>query len=281
MSIKQFCKNWSLPIAIVLGILSYLFAQLIYSFIPNEFLPSRYLVIDVIAIVQPLLISIMLFVSFLKIKISELRPSIWGWWLLLIQGLIFVILGCYLWQIPETESRILIESAMLAMICPTATASAVIVRKLSGNVAHTMSYTILINIVASILIPSVVPFAHPVADYSFFKAFTLIMIKVMPMLVFPLFLAALVRKYMPKILAKITSIPDLAFYFWLVSLPLAMAVSTRIIMHTNIDLFSISMIALISLICCLVQFGIGRVIGNKYQDAIACTQAMGQKTLYL
>lgn len=66
----------------------------------------------------------------------------WHWRLLLIQGASFLLLGLLLVIFPDFSARILVEGAMICLICPTATAAAVVTRKLGGDAAHLTTYTI-------------------------------------------------------------------------------------------------------------------------------------------
>ena len=65
------------------------------------------------------------------------------------------------------------------------------------------------------------------------------------------------------------------------SLALAIAVTTRIIVHSDFGLAVDCGIALSSLIACAVQFFIGRKIGIRYGSRIAACQAFGQKNTTL
>lgn len=76
----RFVKNWTLPIAIVTGALAYL----VYSRLSVLNFTRPYAA-PTVAIVQPVLIFSMLFLSFCKIDVKQLRPRISHLWLLLIQ----------------------------------------------------------------------------------------------------------------------------------------------------------------------------------------------------
>ena len=79
MPIIRFIKNWTLPIAMLAGALSYF----IYSGIP-ALEPTKPYVARFIDILQPALIFAMLFITFCKVNPRELRPCRWHGWLLLI-----------------------------------------------------------------------------------------------------------------------------------------------------------------------------------------------------
>ncbi len=251
-------------------------AYFIYTAIP-QLDETHEIVSEAIAYIQPLLIFCMLFLTFCKIDPKSLRPTKWHLWLILIQICTFVLLGLPLIVCPENHYRVVLEGAMICMITPTATAAAVITGKLGGNAQTLVSYTMLANLTSAIVIPIVVPIVHPSVGISFLPAFITILRKVFPLLIFPLFLAWLVRIFMPKLHAILLKPKNLAFYMWAVSLSLAIGVSTRSIVHSNEDLIMEVGIAVAALVTCAVQFALGKIIGGRYNDRISGGQALGQK----
>ena len=67
------------------------------------------------------------------------------------------------------------------------------------------------------------------------------------------------------IIAKLLSYPDLAFYLWSVALTLAIAVTTKSIVHTTMGVGLILSMSLVSLFCCAFQFWAGRALGARYR----------------
>ena len=234
----------------------------------------------VIAFVQPALLFMMLFLSFCRIRPSDLRLCPWHVPLLLIQTGLFAVLAGLIILHPAISGRIVYESAMLCLICPTATAAAVIVRKLGGDAAHLVTYTVMINVVVSIVVPLVAPLIHPQEGLSFIRAFMAIMARVFPLLICPMLLAWLIRYTLPRLNDLLLQTGDLPFYLWTISLALAIAVSTRSIVHSTAGFIQLAAIALVSLACCLFQFWAGRKCGRV--DAITAGQSLGQKnTVFL
>ncbi len=275
MNIHRFLRDWSLPIAMVGGALSYL----LYVNIP--FFDSTHIFVsNVVAFLQPTLIFLMLFVTFCKIKINDLRVERWHIILLLFQLLLFIALSLIVALVPSLPFalRLMLEAAMLCLLCPTATAAAVITAKLGGNAASLISYTMLINISVALVAPLFLTLSNPVAGLSFFSSFVLIMGKIFPLLLCPLLVAELVRRYMPAfhrfIVQKGRNIP---FYLWLIALSIAIAMTTRAIVHSNISLLAMMGIAAVSLLCCVVQFLYGWFVGRRYGERVTGGQALGQK----
>ena len=272
MEIIRFIKNWTLPIAMLSGVAGYF----IYVNIP--FLePTRPWVNSAVNFIQPALIFMMLFLSFCKVELHDLRPCRWHLWLLLIQGFSFTLLGAILILFRDLPGRILIEGAMVCLICPTATAGAVVTQKLGGNAAHLTTYTILINLIAAVLVPLIVPLVHPHPDLTFGNSFALILGKVFPLLLCPFIAAVLIRYLLPKLHALLARYHELAFYMWAIALSLAIAVTVKSIVHSEIDILYQLGLAVVSLISCIIQFYIGKRIGKIYNDRISAGQSLGQK----
>lgn len=276
MKLITFIKEWMLIIAILTGIIGYF----VYVNIP--FLDSTHeFVNDAIGIIQPILLFTMLFLTFSRVNLRDLKFQRWHLWILLIQTGVFSLIGCLLVSMPQGGLRIVLEGAMLCMICPTATAGAVITRKLGGNVNGIVTYTILINLANAILIPTLVPFVHPNPELDMWKAALLILGKVFPLLLLPLILAMTIRKIAPTIADKIAELINYSFYLWAVALTLAIAVTTRSIVHADIELSTELWLVVVSFASCVIQFWLGRKIGAYYGDKITAGQSFGQKNTVL
>lgn len=241
---------------------------------------TKVFVSSAISVVQPALIFAMLFVTFCKVRLHELRPSRWHSKLLLFQLLSFIILSLSiaLFRSMPSAVKVLVEAAMLCLLSPTATAAAVITAKLGGNSASLISYTIQINIAVAVVAPIFLAFSHPVEGLSLASSFLLIMGKVFPLLLLPLLCASVVRRFLPALhRLLVTKWRNLPFYLWLVALSLAIAMTSRAIAHSNLSLLVMAGIALVSFVCCMLQFAIGRRVGAPYGDVIAAGQSLGQK----
>lgn len=239
--------------------------------------PAKPYVLRAVDIVQPVLIFSMLFLSFCRIGVYDLKPCRWHLWLLLIQGGSFALLGLFLICFPHIPAKVLVEGAMLCLICPTATSGAVVTYKLGGNAAHLTTYTILINFLAAFLIPLIVPLVHPHVGQTFGTSFSQILGKVFPTLLCPFVLAVLVRYLCPKLHAGLLKIQELSFYLWAVALMLAIALTVKSIVHSDVAVWYQIGLAFVSLICCALQFYIGKKIGLRYDDTISAGQSLGQK----
>ena len=267
MDIRKTIREWMLPIAMVTGASVYL----LYHVMPEPVHHAGPFLSGLVSILQPLLIFSMLFLTFCRIEPKDLKPHRWHWWLLLVQGGLFTVLGLLaLWVIKAFpgiyhDKVVLIESAMLCLICPTATAAAVVTRKLGGDVAGITTYTVLINLVTAVLVPLIVPLIQPVEGMDFWTAFSMIVAKIFPLLIMPCLAAWLVRYLSPSLHRRLLKFPDLAFYLWAVALTLAITVTTKSIVHSNMSVHLLLLMSLISLVCCIMQFSLGRFIGSRYR----------------
>ena len=271
-TLVKFLKDWALIVSMIVGASAYL----IYRSAPVLHPAGPFLEVF-ISKLQPLLLFAMLFLSFCKIEPSQMRPHKWMLWLLLFQSLLFVALALPLILVPQLPFRYGLEAAMLCIICPTATACAVITGKLGGNMAGVVTYTVLINLVTAFLVPLVVPLLHPVEGLSFYNAFLRILGKVFPLLILPCLLAWLVRYLLPSLHKWLLRYSGVSFYIWAVSLSLAILMSTRAIVDNTAGSSVLLEIGVASLLSCALQFWVGRRIGQFYQCKISAGQALGQK----
>ena len=275
-AILRFIKDWMLIFAMLSGIAGYF----IYVNIP--FLePTHALAGKAVGLLQPLLIFSMLFLTFCKVNPKKLRLCPWHGLLLLFQVGIFAVLAAVLVLMPHSGMRVVIEGVMICIICPTATAGAVITKKLGGNAAHLTTYTILINLAVALVVPALVPYVHPSPGVTMWTSSLLILGKVFPLLLMPLLAAILVRYLAPRLHFILSHYQELAFYLWAVALALATAVTVRSIMHSEESWATELWLVVASLVCCLLQFYVGRRVGARYDDKISAGQSLGQKNTVL
>lgn len=278
---KKFFRDWSLVFGMIAGAGLYL----IYHSIPSIHTAGP--VLEVICKrLQPILLFCMLFLSFCKIEPHQMRPHTWQAWLLLVQVACFALIGgLEIWALHSgtpfaewlTAHRVPLEAALICIICPTATACAVVTGKLGGNMAGVVTYTVIINIIVAILIPLFVPIIYPIGGMSFGMAFSKILAKVFPLLIMPCITAWLIRYLMPEFHKWLLKYTGLSFDIWIVSLALAILMTTRAIMQYDGSYKVLFEIAVVTIICCFLQFWAGKRIGSKYGCRISAGQALAQK----
>ncbi|MCF0173134.1 MAG: transporter [Bacteroidales bacterium] len=269
----KFLKDWSLPISMMVGVAAYF----IFAALPLE-AQSRKCVADAVAVIQPMLLFFILYLSFCKVDPRELRIKRWHLRLILLQ---VALAGTFALAIivfrPPLPVEILLASAFLCFICPTAAAAVVVTNKLGGDVPSTVTYTITINFVTALVASIFIPLINPDGGISFANAFGAMIWKVFSILVVPMLLAVATRFAAPKFLAKLLSVKDLPFYIWIVSLALALSVTTRSIVHSRTPWYWIAAMGLVTFVCCFFQFWAGHRTGVRFGDRTTAGQVLGQK----
>ncbi len=281
--IIEFVKDWMLPLAIVLGIT----ICLALHFIPPLSGAAEASFSKFAKDVQPIMVAIMLFLQFNKVSPKDLVFRKWHFLVLALQMGAFVALSVLAIVLPAGEARILVECAMLCFVCPTAAAAGVITDKLGGSLSDTITYVVIINIMAALVIPLIIPLVHPVEGVTFITRFFSICERVFPLLVFPLLLAWLIRYTWKKLHERLVGIAGWAFYIWGFTLCLSIYLATKALLGSGISIWGAILIGVVSMICTLIQFVAGRKIGRhlckdndpaaRRADAITAGQAFGQK----
>lgn len=273
----RFIKDWTLPLAMITGTLGYFFLARIPWMAPAK--PGLN---ALIAFLTPSLIFAQLLLTFCKVEVHELKPKKWHGWLLLFQTLSCLAVAALLVCCPMEETyREVFEGAMVCLICPTATAAAVITGKLGGSASSLTTYTLLSNLLAAVAVPLVFPWVEPHAEITFLAAFLRILSKVFPLLLLPFFIAWFLRVYVPRIHQYLLGFRDAAFYLWAVALAIVSGQTVRSLVNSDAPVFVEVLIALAGLVTCCVQFYLGKRIGGHYRERISGGQALGQKNTVL
>ena len=270
----KFIKNWTLPIAMVVGTLTYL------VFSKWELLaPTKPYINSAVSLLMPWMIFAQLLFTFCKIDLKELKPKRWHAWLLLIQLVSCAIAAALLLYIPMgTLGTGIGQGVMVCLICPTATAAAVITSKLGGNAASLTTYTLMSNLLGAVMVPLVFPLVEPHEGMTFWMAFLKILSKVFPLLLSPLFIAIFLKHYMKKVHKWLMVHSGMAFYIWAFALALVMGQTSRSLINSDATAW---LVALGGLAACAAPCLLGKRIGSAYGDRISAGQALGQKNTVL
>lgn len=228
---------------------------------------------------QPLLVSIMLFLQLNVVAPTDLKFHKWHFELIAVQAMLFAAFAFLATGVENGGGRILLECAMLCFICPTAAAAGVITSKIGGSLPGIMTYTVLSDTLACILIPLMIPLVHPATEISFLAAFWAIVKRVFSILVLPCVLAWLIRYLLPGVQRSLARYVGWAFYVWGIGLTLALSLATGALVSSRIGVLVALGIAVVSLVCCLFQFWLGRRVAKSYgrMESITAGQALGQK----
>lgn len=270
----KFIRNWTLPLAMLVGTLAYLlFAK--WSFLT----PAKPFVHGFVSFITPWLIFAQLLLTFCKIDVKELAPKRWHLWLLLIQAFSCAIAAGILLFVPMSDlSKGIWEGMMVCFICPTATAAAVITGKLGGNAATLTTYTLFSNLLGAVMVPLVFPLVEPHEGLTFWSAFLKILSKVFPLLLAPFFVALFLKRCLKSVHHWFMEHSGMAFYIWAFALALVMGQTARSLLSSDMSAW---FVAFGGLFTCVVQFFFGKRIGSAYQDRISAGQALGQKNTVL
>lgn len=276
-----FLKRWGLVVSMLTGAGAYC------TYINISALDHTHAVANqFVQIAQPALLFSMLLLTFLKVKPTDLHLRKWQIGGLVLQGGTWMLGALLLTALPMSHTwNLALQGFLLCMICPTATAAAVITGKLGGNQGSLTMYLIMANLLASLLIPAMLPLIFRQDDITFWATFIRIVMKIFPLLFLPFICACVMRQLMPRLTRMLTGIPNAAFYLWMVALSMAIAVSVKT-MHHSINaghgIMPQLAIAAGSLIACIIQFSFGRWMGRHLgqyteDEVISATQGLGQK----
>lgn len=267
-------QAWLLAIAICIGCIVY--AAFHYLSFLSPLKPYVNLGLECVV---PWLIFVMLFVSFCKVDVKEMRPRKWHVALLVIQLVLSVV---FILIIRTTSSEAVVytlEGVLVCVIIPTAAAAAVITGKLGGNESSLTSYMIMSNMASAVLIPFLFPFITN-NDAGFIEDFLQILPRVFPMIVMPFVTALAVKYYVPRFHHFIvTKCKNLAFYIWATTTITITGEVLRSIVNSKEEGSFLLFLALVSLIVCLIQFCIGKLVGHIAGQRISAGQAFGQKNM--
>ena len=267
----SFLKEWMLPCAIVLGIGLYI----AYHFLPALH-PIGPWLHKAASEGQRLVIAVLLFFQFVKISPHDLQLKPWHLKALSVQVLSFLVLAALVFFTPG-NLRMLLECAMLCMVCPTASAAGVITDKLGGRLSETVTYVVLINVAATFLIPLVIPLVNPSATMGFWAYVGHIALKVFPVLILPGLAAWLIRYTTHRLQRRLMRWSGNSFYVWGVGLTLAMLLATRALLLSRLGWGAVAGIVVVSVLCCFVQFYAGRHMVSGREQKITAGQSLGQK----
>ena len=224
-------------------------------------------------LLTPMLIASMLFLTFCRIDLRDLRLR----WVHLIMLAVQIVGGVVVYvALRPLLGEVVAQGAMMCVLAPIAMAAVVIGGMLGAKVAPMVSYSLICNIVTAIVIP---PILHAFGNGT--CTFVEIISRVAPTLIAPFVVAQLLRYTLPKVAQWFASHSSYSFYLWLFSLVLVMGRTTAFIIDTPADIVVEIELALVALLLCLAQFRLGRYIGERSGDRVAGAQSVGQKNTIL
>lgn len=272
MNIIKTIKNWALFFSMAFGAVVY---EIFAHVGPLE--PLGDAVGPKLLDILPVMIFIILYVTFCKVQVKEMRPHVWHFWLQLIRTLLSLALVLIILPVKDPEVKIIIEGIFICVICPTAAAAPVVTDKLGGSVESLTVYLLIANAVTSIIIPLFFPMVERASTITFGMAFLLILKRVVAVLVLPLLLALLTRRFLPRFADAIRKRKNLAFYIWCFNLSILMGFTIQSITHATISGVTLAALLILPAFIALLLFTIGKAVGKCYGDSVTAGQALGQK----
>ena len=221
----------------------------------------------------PFFIFAMLFCTFCRVNIRDMKPSWLHLWLMVAQIVGTVAIYFLLRPFGDTVA----QGGMICALAPMAMGAVVIAGMLGANVATMATHSLICNLAIAFIAPPLLS-AWGNGTCTVME----ILARVAPLLVAPFIVSQLCRGLTPKAAHWIGSHAMISFYLWLLSLIVIMGKTTKFIIESGTEHLTTEMLmAAVALIVCLAQFGFGRWLGKRYGDSVAGGQALGQKNTVL
>lgn len=257
---RQQIKNLMLPIAMVGGAVFYKW-------------------MGYLSFLSPYLIFMMLFITYCKLKIKDIKPGKEHLLLITVQ----LALAFCIYFILSPLNHTVGEGVFICIFIPTATAAPVITAMLGGSISFVATYSLLCNAFVAVAGPFILAAIGDHPEITFVESTMIISSKVFPLILGPLAIAMLLRYVFPKIHSKIESHQSISFYLWAVSLFIIVGSCVSFTINTwdNNLLGTVISLVVGALVVCLLQFKVGRTIGKRFGDAVSGGQSLGQKNTVL
>jgi bile acid:Na+ symporter, BASS family len=256
--LKKF-KPYMMPFAMTLGAMFYQFFASLSALIPY-------------------LIFAMLFLTYCKLKLSDIRLSRMHFWLILIQ----VVGSLTAYLIISPFNTTLAQGVMICILAPTATSAPVITGMLMGNVESLTAYSLLSNLSVAVVAPVFFSLVGTNQSHPFIESFAGIIQPMSLLMLLPLVSALLLRRVSPSFVRKVSLYSGVSFYLWSIALMIVTGITVGFVIQQSDSSYTTEiLIALGALVVCLSQFLVGRRIGKEYNDMVAGGQGLGQKNTIL
>jgi len=228
--------------------------------------------------ITPLLLFFMLFFSFSLVDFRKIKLRKEYFFLALYQIGVSISVYLLLKQYNET----LAQGTMICILAPTAVAAIVMSSMLGANTASVTSYSLLINLIISIVAPIYFSIMEVPYNLPFWASVGKIILQVFPLLMAPIFLIFIIKKISKKMSAGLKRLSGISFYLWIVSATILMGKTMNfLLLQDSNNYLIITLLIIFSLILCIFQFLFGYYFGKKFKDELACTQYLGQKNTIL
>ena len=218
------------------------------------------------------LLMVMLFLAFLDI---EFKPQTFQ------KSVIWVLIAnvtvAFLSYVLLAQFDIMLAlAAFMTAIAPTAIAAPVIIGFIEREVEYVVASVILTNVASAVIVPLALP---SLLGAEIRISVWEVLQPVLVVMFVPLILARLVPRLPLRTQEFIRKGKSFSFPIWLVNLLIISANASNFLRNGNTDSIStLITIALVSLVICIINFGVGALLGGRshWQEA---SQSLGQKNL--
>ncbi len=250
-------RSYVFPTAIVLGAL--LHEQCAY------FMP-----------LVPYAIFTILLLNFCAVRLRTLRPQPIHIPILLIQAFLPLVLYITLRLLTHNED--VAQSAMISVLCPVASSVVVVAVILGANRETCTMYTVLGNLLTIISAPLYFSYIGTNQSMPLGASLFNVFAKITPVIGIPLLIAILLQIALPRVNKFLARGKNLTFYIWALTLLIVLGNTFhKLITQWDGNWRTLAAVLLTSLLACLAQFLIGKLIGRRYNDSMAAGQLLGQK----
>lgn len=226
----------------------------------------------------PLLIFSMLYFSFCKVNLKDMRPRQWHIVINLLMLITTAVLSFYLASHVNSPHRALIQGAIMCVIMPPAAAAGVIAGKLGGNEASVVTGILIGNLLCAVAIPLFFPLFTSKLSGGFFEEFMLIAGRIFPVIVLPLLLAFATKLFIKPLHRFIVNkLRGISYYIWAVCLCTVSARTFSCIVNSPENAATLWSMAAIGFVTTFAHFAIGKLVGNLHHQRISAGQAFGQR----
>jgi BASS family bile acid:Na+ symporter len=220
------------------------------------------------------LLMLMLFFAFLdiKFKLHTFQTSVL--WVLLANLAVGFLSYALLISFDQTFAL----TAFMTAMAPTAIAAPVIMSFIKGKIEYVITAVLVTNVSSAVIIPVTLPFlidAQSQVQISVWEVLEPVLI----VMFVPLILAQLAARLPSETQDFLRKGKQFSFPIWLVNLFIISANASNFLRNEDTNsLSTLLVIALISLVLCVVNFGLGALLGGR-QNWQEASQSLGQKNL--
>lgn len=230
-----------------------------------------------LSVTVPYVIFLILALTFSGVRLSSLRPSKLDFWIASFQTAVSI--GLYWILFYLTSDEVLAQGAMMCVLCPVASSVTVVAAMLGADAVRTTTYTIVGNLLVSIVAPIYISIITGTSDGAGIGlVFLSIFSKIAVVIALPFVVMWCLQKFVFKINAKISEYKQFSFYLWAFALFVTVGQTIDFVVERlNENIANVLWLGVISLLICIAQFSMGKAIGERYNDRIAGGQILAQK----